>query len=498
MFLYTILLKRLPSIITLGALLFVVPARTHAADIRSILFPVLNTAQFSDDFGASRVGHTHEGNDLFANKLQPLIAAVTGFIRFVAYPEPSWGYAIYLEDAAGYRYRYLHVNNDTPGTDDGNGSSYHAYAPDVLRGLPVVQGQLIGWVGDSGNAEQTSPHLHFEIRRPDGNAIDPFQSLKKATHIIKPVVPPPLPEEMLPFGQFSGGGSITVGAQDPQTGSNAIVVGAAEGGGPLIRVYSSDMTLRTQFFAYGKSFRGGIDVAVADTNGDGTEEIITVSGSGMPGEVRIFSMQGVLMHAFTVYAGFHGGLHVAAADLDRDGKAEIITGPMKGGGPQVSVFDGTGSLRTQFFAYGKSFRGGIDVTAAPATEATQSAIITSPGAGGGPHVRVFSAQGAVLTQFFPAGTDFRGGIRVAVAEMNSATDGPEILTAPANDASPDFRVYGMNGVLQEQRTEFEPWWQGGYDIAANNGFVAVASGLGGRRTSVRIVGSPFGFFDFRK
>ncbi|HTW96455.1 MAG TPA: peptidoglycan-binding protein, partial [Candidatus Methylomirabilis sp.] len=48
------------------------------------------------------------------------------------------------------------------------------------RGAPVRKGQLIGWMGDSGNAENVGSHLHFEIRRPDGTAIDPYQSLLAA------------------------------------------------------------------------------------------------------------------------------------------------------------------------------------------------------------------------------------------------------------------------------------------------------------------------------
>jgi len=152
-------------------------AFVFAAETRSIFFPTETTVTFSDDFGDARSGHLHEANDLIGKKMMPLYSAVDGRIHEVEIPEASWGYAIVLEDADGYTYHYLHVNNDNPGTDDGLGGIEHAYAPGIVRGAAVTRGQLIGWMGDSGNAENAGAHLHFEIRLPNGTAIDPYLSL---------------------------------------------------------------------------------------------------------------------------------------------------------------------------------------------------------------------------------------------------------------------------------------------------------------------------------
>jgi len=116
-------------------------------------------------------------------KMTPLYSAVDGRVRSIIIPEASYGYAITIEDADGYTYRYLHINNDTPGTDDGLGGLERAYAPGIERGTTVVKGQLIGWMGDSGNAESVGSHLHFEIRRPDHSAINPYPSLMAAKNI---------------------------------------------------------------------------------------------------------------------------------------------------------------------------------------------------------------------------------------------------------------------------------------------------------------------------
>lgn len=148
--------------------------------VRLIAYPTEKTIPLSDDFGQSRGTRPHEGNDLIGAKMTPLYAAVTGRVKTVVIPEATWGYAITLEDADGYTYHYIHMNNDTPGTDDGMGGPQYAYAPGIVRGAQVTKGQLIGWMGDSGNAESVTSHLHFEIRRSDGTAIDPYQSLVAA------------------------------------------------------------------------------------------------------------------------------------------------------------------------------------------------------------------------------------------------------------------------------------------------------------------------------
>lgn len=159
-----------------------IPAPSSAAEgiVRSIVFPTEHDVTFTDDFGDARSGHAHEGNDLMGEKMMPLYAAVNGRVDDIVDPEASWGYAVVLRDAEGYTYHYLHINDDTPGTDDGNGGTEHAYAPGIRRGASVTKGQLIGWMGDSGNAETAGAHLHFEIREPDQTAINPYQSLVAA------------------------------------------------------------------------------------------------------------------------------------------------------------------------------------------------------------------------------------------------------------------------------------------------------------------------------
>lgn len=156
-------------------------AEWEATTMREIGFPTETNVTFTDDFGDARSGgRTHEGNDLMGAKMTPLYATVNGTIASINIPEESWGYALTIRDADGWTYHYLHINNDTPGTDDGAGGEVNAYAPGIARGATVTKGQLVGWMGDSGNAESAGAHLHFEMRRPDGIAISPYVSLRAA------------------------------------------------------------------------------------------------------------------------------------------------------------------------------------------------------------------------------------------------------------------------------------------------------------------------------
>ncbi len=145
-----------------------------------ILFPMEGRIVWTDTFGAPRAGHTHAGNDLLAPKMTPLLAVVDGEVDWLD-PDGSSSYSLLLRGDDGNDYFYIHINNDTPGTDDGLGGVKYAYAPGLYDGKHVERGELIAYVGDSGNAESTVPHLHFEIHYGGyKNPIDPYSSLMAA------------------------------------------------------------------------------------------------------------------------------------------------------------------------------------------------------------------------------------------------------------------------------------------------------------------------------
>ncbi|MGH9179214.1 MAG: M23 family metallopeptidase [Acidimicrobiales bacterium] len=151
-------------------------------EFRRIHFPVEGAVSFSDDFGDPRSGgRSHEGNDLMGAKLQKLLAAVDGKVSFSRTDASGLsGNMMTITDAEGWSYRYIHINNDSPGTDDNLNPLEWVFAPGLLPGGRVTAGQHVAFMGDSGNAESTAPHLHFEIRAPGGTAVNPWASLRLA------------------------------------------------------------------------------------------------------------------------------------------------------------------------------------------------------------------------------------------------------------------------------------------------------------------------------
>jgi hypothetical protein len=125
--------------------------------------------------------------DVLADKGTAVVAVADGTVAWIHDGRRGRCCDVAIRHRDGWRSRYFHLNNDTPGSDDGRAVGI---APGIRPDAPVVAGQLVGWVGDSGNAEETVPHLHFELRRPNGTPIDPLPSLRAAQHTGRSLTPP--------------------------------------------------------------------------------------------------------------------------------------------------------------------------------------------------------------------------------------------------------------------------------------------------------------------
>jgi hypothetical protein len=150
-----------------------------------LIFPVVGGATYFDDFGAPRPGGSHQGNDLMAARHTPAVAVEAGTVKFWT-TSSNAGCMLYLYGDSGTTYLYIHLNNDLTAKNDNRGkcAAGTAYAPGMKSGMHVAAGQLVGFVGDSGDADGGNAHLHFEVHPNDGAAVSPYKYLRKAQPLL--------------------------------------------------------------------------------------------------------------------------------------------------------------------------------------------------------------------------------------------------------------------------------------------------------------------------
>jgi hypothetical protein len=128
----------------------VAPEVTARLSDGGYVFPVFGPVSFGDTFGAPRSGVPggwHHGEDIFAPIGTPLLACADGTIHTVGFNRLG-GYRLWLRDQDGNEFYYAHLS---------------AYSELAVEGRSVEAGDVIGFVGDTGDADGGSPHLHFEI-----------------------------------------------------------------------------------------------------------------------------------------------------------------------------------------------------------------------------------------------------------------------------------------------------------------------------------------------
>jgi len=131
------------------------------------VFPIYGPASTSDSFGAPRTTTWHHGVDIFAPLGAPVLAVADGTLFNVGWNDVG-GNRLWVRDGAGNEFYYAHLS---------------AYSPLAREGAAVRAGDVVGFVGTTGDAVGTPPHLHFEIHPREllwmgyDGAIDPYPYL---------------------------------------------------------------------------------------------------------------------------------------------------------------------------------------------------------------------------------------------------------------------------------------------------------------------------------
>jgi peptidylprolyl isomerase len=218
------------------------------------------------------------------------------------------------------------------------------------------------------------------------------------------------------------------------------------------------------FFAFEPSYNGGVQAVLGDFDGDGRQEVAAAAGRWLPGEVRFFSTAGTRLTSFDTApfgTGWKGGVNLAAADVDGDGRDDLIAAKASGDG-EVRVFRGVAGadpianapFRT-IRPFGNSHVGGATVAAADMGTFTNGAVtsadkqdskaevIVGSGMLARPVVRVYDAGNStpkVVDTIRPFSPGNRGGIGVAAARVNQDSI-PEIIVTNGTQGRPVTEIY---------------------------------------------------------
>ena len=252
-----------------------------------------------------------------------------------------------------------------------------------------------------------------------------------------------------------------------------LIGGAGPGGGPHVIVIDGKSKFRmAEFFAFEQTFTGGINVTAGDLNGDGKAEIIVTPDRG-GGPIVVVYDGAKLADGFnndaqiTRFYGiedksFRGGARASIGDVSGDGTADLLVSAGFEGGPRIALFDGTGiapgttpppKLIPDFYAFEDTLRNGAYVTLGDLNGDGRAELVFGGGPGGAPRVRVFDGKGllaagsftslddipdAQLANFYAADSERRGGIRLAIKEIDGS---PALLAASGENEAAQLRVF---------------------------------------------------------
>ncbi len=248
-------------------------------------------------------------------------------------------------------------------------------------------------------------------------------------------------------------------------GKAEIIVSLKTGGSTEVRIYDGNGKLLKKFTAFSKTSKFGVKVLTGDVNGDGTPDIITIADQGAVSLVRVFDSNGKKISQFYAFdKKVKGTYNVASADLNGDGKDEIVVTPAAGTTGKIAIFNGsTGKLVKQFSGFGKKTKIGTTVAVGDTDGDGDAEIVVAAQSKSSPEIRVYDITGTLVKKFDAYAKKVSGGYVLVVDDVTGDA-ASEIIVAPAIGLAQPVKIFSKDGTLVKSFYGAKKSFKGGFTL----------------------------------
>jgi hypothetical protein len=215
--------------------------------------------------------------------------------------------------------------------------------------------------------------------------------------------------------------------------------------GDFVRFVRPDgSSVRNGFFIFNEQYGGGDSISKIDLTGDGKKDLVVVSKN----KLIVYRDDGELyLNTFPYSVNYKGKIFFAVGDIDGNSKKEIVVFGSKGYKVPIKVYSHDGILlRDNWFPFGKDYTGGYSIAVAKLSGEEYASIIVGSGAAGEPIISIYNNNYSPVRSWRVFEKTFRGGVKVAAGDING--DGiSEIISGPGAGKSPVIKIFDAFGKL---------------------------------------------------
>lgn len=214
-----------------------------------------------------------------------------------------------------------------------------------------------------------------------------------------------------------------------------------------IKIFGENNKLKKEFLAYPKTMTSGVNISSIDLNDDGEYEIVTAPKGKYESQIKVFDKNGKQKLSFLAYPKtFKGGVNLATCDLDGNSNYSIVTAPASSGGSHIRVFDKNGKIKKEFFAYNKNIIGGFSISCSDINNDNKDEIIIINNRDRKISLDVFEGSGKKIKSIDLIKNSTLKNYNVAFIK-NTNEYKQKIILSPKGVGSPEIKIFDINGNL---------------------------------------------------